>query len=295
MNQLTVSCPHCAKPSRLDADKLPNQPAVFPCPHCQGRVVVDKSKQAADPQPATAPPSPSPSTTENKTPAVQPTAPDRRFAALPNDAILPSGIIVGQDQSTIDEIRTVLAALGSDVEQVASPAIARQMIIEESPELCIIADDGNNTTPSPSMAELTGLHPRFRRRLYLVLIADDVRSGDGNTAFMHEVNLVLARQELSQLSAALYSGLIPRAALPSVPRGDRDEGHDLSDRSPEDVSVCVLGPHESPTTPFPDPGAVRQSRSPLPARYSPWQPLPRASSSSTTSAARSGNPARGPT
>ena len=207
MNQLTVSCPHCAKPSRLDADKLPNQPAVFPCPHCQGRVVVDKSKQAADPQPATVPPSPLPSTTETKTPAVQPTAPDRRFAALPKDAILPSGIIVGQDQSTIDEIRTVLAALGSDVEQVASPAIARQMIIEESPELCIIADDGINTNPSPSMAELTGLHPRFRRRLYLVLIADDVRSGDGNTAFMHEVNLVLARQELSQLGAALHSGL----------------------------------------------------------------------------------------
>ncbi len=207
MNQLIVSCPHCAKPSRLDADKLPDQPAVFPCPHCKGRVVVDKSKHPTTQPPATPPSTSPPSVATNSPPAVEPAIPDRRFAALPTDAILPSGIIVGQDQSAVDEICAALAALGSEVEHVASPDLARQMIIEESPELCIVVANTIDATPHPPMATLTRLRPSFRRRLYLVLIGDNVKSGDGNAAFMHEVNLVLAMQDLSQLGAAIYNGV----------------------------------------------------------------------------------------
>lgn len=207
MNHLTVSCPHCAKPSRLDADKLPNQPAFFPCPHCKGRVVVDKSKGAAARQPATPPPVSPPPAPESVTPAVEPTIPDRRFAALPTDTILPSGIIVGQDQPAIDEIRTALAALGSENEHVATAEAARNLIIDESVELCIFVAERVDASPLESMAALTGLRPSFRRRLFLVLVASGVKSGDGTAAFMHEVNLVLARQDLTQLGAALHCGL----------------------------------------------------------------------------------------
>jgi len=178
---------------------------TVPCPHCKGRVVVDKSKQRAAGQPATPPPTLS--VEESTPPEVEPTIPDRRFAALPTDAILPSGIIVGQDQLAINEIRAALAALGSEVEHVASPEAARQMVIDESPELCVFVAGGIDATPHEPMAPLTGLRPSFRRRLYLVLIADGVKSGDGNAAFMHEVNLVLARQDLSQLGGALHGGL----------------------------------------------------------------------------------------
>lgn len=233
MPALVVPCPHCAKPSQIDAARLPDQPVFFSCPHCKGRVVVDKRKlmnrpqaPAADPpaggmpdavtpaaplprQAASPPPTPDdpPPGVAITPPAVDPIVPDRRFAKVPADAIFPSGIVVGEDDAVVEQVREALAALGSEVEHVRSPDAARQLIVNEQPDLCIYVAGNIETVPHAAMAPLTRLHPSFRRRVYIMLVADNLKTADGNTAFMHEVNIVLAKRDLAQIGPALFSGL----------------------------------------------------------------------------------------
>ena len=199
MTTLIVPCPHCSQASQLDSDRLPNQPAYFACPSCKQKVVVDK-RQLLSRQPTQAAPA-APATVASTAPA------DRRFPKLPADATFPSGIIVGEDDAVVGEVQQTLAALGSEIERVSSPDAARQMIINEQPALCIYVGGQIPAPPYAAMAPLTGLPPNFRRRLHLVLIADNLKTLDGNSAFLYQVNMILAKQDFPQLGAALYSGI----------------------------------------------------------------------------------------
>jgi len=235
MTILIVPCPHCAQASRLDSERLPDQPAYFACPSCKQKVTVDKrqllsqqSTQAAPtqtvPTPAAAPPQPAvapeaqapPAAAAAPGPSAPPAAPatvastaptNRRFPKLPADAAFPSGIILGEDDAVVGEVQQTLAALGSETERVSSADAARQMIINEQPDLCIYVGGRIPAPPYAAMAPLTGLPPNFRRRLFLVLIGDNLKTLDGNAAFLYQVNMILAKEDCPQLGAALHSGI----------------------------------------------------------------------------------------
>ena len=215
MSAIVVPCPHCSKHARLDASKLPDHPVFFPCPHCKERVVVDK-RQLVNPQQGVAAAAPPPPASENSAagdsaeitlPSVEPMMADSRFGKVPVDATCPSGMIVGEDEAAVEEIRQTLTALGSEVEHVRSADEARQTIITEQLDLCIFVAGEVEAAPHAPMRPLCGLQPSLRRRLYLMLVADNLKTFDGNAAFMHEVDMVLARQDLARLGAALWGGL----------------------------------------------------------------------------------------
>ena len=51
------------------------------------------------------------------------------------------------------------------------------------------------------------LPPRERRRVFAVLVASNVKTLDGNLAFLYQVNLLLNRQHLQQAPGILYAAL----------------------------------------------------------------------------------------
>ncbi len=219
MTILTIPCPHCAHASRVSAEKLPDRPVAFACPRCKKKVVADKRKLSGSPQ--AAPPAPGPgapgraagpmggATASPPSPLAVPPSiqTDRRFLRLPHDAVFPSGIIVGEDEATIEEVQKALRPHRCELERIDSAAQARQTILNEQPDLCIFVGGAISGPPYPPMAPLLGLPPAVRRRLYLALIADAARTLDGNMAFLFQVNLTVARADLGHLPAALYSGI----------------------------------------------------------------------------------------
>ncbi len=50
--------------------------------------------------------------------------------------------------------------------------------------------------PLQELQPLTSLNPADRRKTYLVLVADSLRTFDGNAAFLYEVNLVVSTPDL---------------------------------------------------------------------------------------------------
>jgi len=237
MPALIVPCPHCKKPSRLESDSLPDQPAYYPCPHCKQKVVVDKRKLMAEQAEQAAQAAPAPSAASATPPApAAPAAPaktasneetntreavelpssspsDRRFGRIPADSRFPSGIIVGDDPATIEEIRAKLATVGSELEVVESAEEARQLILNEGADLCIFASAGEVSAPHEPMMPLTGLPPSVRRGMYLALVADNLKTLDGTSAFMFQVNMVFGKQDMAQFETALYSGIDYHARL----------------------------------------------------------------------------------
>ena len=236
MTLTVVSCPHCSHGVRLDTDRLPDQPARFACPSCKKKVAVDKRKllaqQPTQEVPAAAPRQPAAAAPQADATPPQPAAPappaaeadppdlpagpvivassapaDRRFPKLPDEATFPSGIILGEDDDAIGEVQQTLAALGSEIERVSSADAARQMIINEQPDLCIYVGGQVLDPPYAAMEPLAGLPSSLRRKLYLILIADNLKTLDGNSAFLYEVNMVLTKQDFPQLGAAIYSGI----------------------------------------------------------------------------------------
>jgi hypothetical protein len=210
MPALIVPCPHCSQPSKIDTDRLPDQPVSYACPHCKQKVNADKSKllqQAAAATPSAEPPAPEEKTAAKTIPLPPAILVDERFSQLPSDARFPSGIVVGDDASAVEDVRSKLAAVGCQLIAVESAEIARNMIVNNGCDLCIVVAGGQATSPYAPMAPLLGLPEAIRRQTYLVLVADNVKTLDGSAAFMFQVNAVLSRQDPGHLEAALHAGI----------------------------------------------------------------------------------------
>ena len=61
--------------------------------------------------------------------------------------------------------------------------------------------------PYAPLEPLVTLPPRERRRTFAVLVASNVKTLDGNLAFLYQVNLLLNRQHVPQAAGILYSAL----------------------------------------------------------------------------------------
>jgi len=222
MPALIVPCPHCSQPSKIDTDRLPDQPVSYACPHCKQKVNVDK-RQLLQQVPAATQPASQPAAQPQTQAATQPAAAretpveaiplpstklaEDRFNRLAADARFPSGIIVGDDADAVEEIRSNLATVGCQLTTVESAEIARYMMVNDGCDLCIVVASGQTASPHVLMAPLLGLPEDVRRQTYLVLVADNVKTLDGTAAFMYQVNAVLCRQDTEQIAAALHGGI----------------------------------------------------------------------------------------
>lgn len=202
MPALTIRCPHCAEASQVDSDRLPDGPASFACPHCRGKVVVDKRAVLGDQTTSAAAAAPVTPPAEDSAERSSP-----RLGRLPDNASFPSGILLGEDDSAMAEIEQAMANLGSEVERMSTAQEARELILNEHPRLCIYVAGAVSAPPHAGMAALTGLPPTARRQLYLVLVADNLKTLDGTAAFLYQVNMTLRKADLPQLGPALYRGL----------------------------------------------------------------------------------------
>jgi hypothetical protein len=208
VSTVSIPCPHCAHVSLLQAARLPDKAVYFACPQCKGKVIADKKKiLSPDPPARQAAPAPARPVADAPLAVASMAPPDRRFLQLPAGASFPSGIILGDDDAAVAEIQAVLRSHGSDLERVDSAAAARDVILNEQPALCLYVGASISGPPHAPMAPLTGLPPAFRRRLYLALIGDNLKTLDGSAAFLFQVNMTLARQDLPHLAAALFSGI----------------------------------------------------------------------------------------
>jgi predicted RNA-binding Zn-ribbon protein involved in translation (DUF1610 family) len=187
---MRVVCPSCQKALSIDETKLPMREVSFPCPVCKAKVTVDRSKSESAPV-AAAP----------QMPQASPPAPQHHEQHQHHDdddhenEFGAKALIVGKDDP---QLRQAAKLVGYLPVYYAEPARAREFYMQEFPQIVFVHPPQITPPPLDAMAPIISLVPADRRRSFFVLVADNLRTLDGNAAFLYGVNLVVATKDLGQ-------------------------------------------------------------------------------------------------
>lgn len=180
---IRITCTSCQKPLSLDETKLPMKEVAFPCPVCKVKLTVDRRTF--------------------ESPAAQP-------VAVPQAASLHQGshedddhendfgakaLIVGADHPAIRQAAKLIGYLPV---HHAEPVKARDFFNQELPQVVFLNPPQMTAPPLEAMGPIMSIVPMERRRSFFVLIAENLRTLDGNAAFLYGVNLVVAAKDLGQ-------------------------------------------------------------------------------------------------
>jgi hypothetical protein len=166
---IAITCNSCHKPLSIDETKLPMKEVSFPCPVCGERLTVDR-RTLLPPRPV----------------------------SIPDDAleVIRQCLVVGIDDPAVTEAS---AALGYQARHFASPVDARDYFLQEFPALIILRPAEMTAPPLATMLPVTAMNPMDRRRAFIILVSENLRTFDGNAAFLYGVNLVVAVKDLGAI------------------------------------------------------------------------------------------------
>ena len=178
---IRIVCTSCQKPLSIDETKLPMKEVTFPCPACKTQLSVDRrtleeggGASAARPQ----------------APAAAPEAHGRDDE---NDGFGAKALLVGVDHPGI---RHAAKLIGHVPVFMATAAEARAYFNQEFPPIVMLNPAEIMPPPLEAMGPIISVTPVDRRKSFYILFSDNLRTLDGNAAFLYGVNLVVAHKDL---------------------------------------------------------------------------------------------------
>jgi predicted RNA-binding Zn-ribbon protein involved in translation (DUF1610 family) len=178
---IKITCSSCQKPLSLDETKLPMKEVSFPCPVCKTKITVDRRKLGGEAAPAAQPPEVAAAGAE----------PDNEEN---DDEFGTKAFLVGGDNPTLRQAAKLIGYLPM---YFASAEQARDRYLQEVPAVVIINPPQMTAPPLEAMQPLTGLSTAERRKSFFILVSDNLRTLDGNAAFLYGVNLIVASKDVN--------------------------------------------------------------------------------------------------
>jgi hypothetical protein len=184
---IKITCTSCQKPLSIDETKLPQREVAFPCPNCRTKLTYDNSPAGG--------------------PALAAGAGDVRVAdASDAGEHGPKVLIVGVDHPAL---RQAARTINLYPVHFATAPEARDYYLQEYPPVVFLFPQPITPPPLETMQALLSLTPADRRRGFFILFADNLRTLDGNAAFLYGVNLVVATKDMGSFGqvyrdASLY-------------------------------------------------------------------------------------------
>jgi hypothetical protein len=206
---IRIHCNACHRPILVDENKLPMREVIFPCPACKAALTVDRrnlAQAAAAPTPGAPAPAP-PAPPAHQKPAASPLPPqatmpppappsDEESQAILEDDLAAKALIVGVDSPAA---RQAAEALGFQPVHFATVEACRDYYLQEYPSLVFLCPAHITRPPLEELAPITNIGPSDRRRSFFILLAEGLRTLDGNAAFFYNVNLVVASKDAGSI------------------------------------------------------------------------------------------------
>jgi hypothetical protein len=172
---MKITCTSCQKTLSLDETKLPMKPVLVPCPVCATKLPVDRRNLEMAGAAVAAADAPVPVHEE-----------DEGFGAR--------AMIVGNDSPAL---RQAAKLIGFMPVVMAAPAQARDYFMQEYPPVVMLNPAQITAPPLADFAPIISLTPTDRRKAFFILFSDNLRTLDGNAAFLYGVNLVVSPKDLA--------------------------------------------------------------------------------------------------
>jgi predicted Zn finger-like uncharacterized protein len=209
-----AQCPSCSTRIQINDGKVPDRPFKVKCPKCQSVITLPgKGADVAAPPEAAAGPAPAPAGAPPPTePLPLPSPADlarrERAASSPNDAL------VALAGSAAGPLQQALVALGFNVDLVDDVEEGARLLEQGIYEVAVTA----RTPPQPGKPEslaqrMLRLPIDTRRRIFVVLVGDEFRTGDGTQAWAVQADLVVNPADASRCEHLVRATLAERQRL----------------------------------------------------------------------------------
>ncbi len=214
---MKITCPHCEKALTVADEKAPPRPFHLSCPACQKRFEVTDSTAGQRVVSAdiagSADIAASADVLEHRRVSDPPpklTPAEKALLA----SVAPNAYLVELTDSPATGIDSGLAHLGmQDVRRFDTLDEAVDSLRETEAGILLIRMGKASPPPCEPLQPLERLSYDVRRRTFVVLMADNVRSLDGQLAFYLQVNCLVASQDSARLAALVRRALLHHLRL----------------------------------------------------------------------------------
>jgi predicted Zn finger-like uncharacterized protein len=218
-----ASCPNCSQRITIDDARVPDRPFSVKCPKCQ-TVVKFPGKAAAAAAPAPPPPAPA-AAPEPDAPASGPEAGVseevraqmmarlRREMGSAEGGRLEGRVLVSlPDRNQAAAITVPLSRLGFNVDTIEN-ADEGGRLLDQGVYKVVVTSRATTGKGETLYQRITRVNPEARRAVFLVVVGDDLKTGDGTQAFAAAADLTVNPRDLAVLDAALTNAIGERTRL----------------------------------------------------------------------------------
>jgi predicted Zn finger-like uncharacterized protein len=215
-----AQCPQCSAKIQIDDAKVPDRPFKVRCPKCQSVIGLPGRGQPEAPEAAAAPPAPPPPAPPAPTPPPAPPVPTpyvpsaatlaRRDRAAQSD----NDALVALSGSSAEALQQALAGLGFNVDVVEDVEEGTHLLEQGVYEVAVTTRGSAGPGGPETLAQRIMRMPSdARRRVFVVFVGDDFRSGDGTQAWAAQADLVVNPADLGRCEQLIRATMSERRRL----------------------------------------------------------------------------------
>ena len=209
---MQAPCPNCANRIVVDDSRVPDRPFSVRCPKCQ-TMVKFPGKAAA---PAEAPPAAAPQAAS----ALSETLGEQTMAHLRRELAGTGGtrgqvLVALSDRALAAALTQPLSRIGYAAEALDNADDAARRLEQGIYDVVITTIEGSGASArGETMYQRIGrLGPDARRGIFLVLVGDQFRTGDGSQAFIALADLVVNPRDAAAVEPVLLTSIAERGRL----------------------------------------------------------------------------------
>ena len=218
---MQATCPQCANRVNFDDARAPERPFSVKCPKCQAPVRFPGRAAAAAPAalgspapvPAAAPSSPAAPAASSSPVGTETLAQLRREvgASESGRGAATQVLVAVPDRAVAGALTMPLTRLGHTIEMLDTPEEGGRLLEQGVYGIVITT----RTAPVPGKTEMlyqrvTRLNPEARRRIFLILVGEDLKTADGMQAFVLQADFVVNPRDAGTVEAPLLNAIAER-------------------------------------------------------------------------------------
>ena len=212
---MQLDCPSCSQRVVVDDAKAPDRPFAVKCPKCQGVVrfpgrapAAPAATATASTPPAAAAPEPMRSPDAEALGRLQRQLRGRQVGPGPGQVL-----VALSDASLAQAITAPLRRIGYEIDALDRPEEGGRLLEEGFYEVIVT----NKAASVPGKGEslyqrLIRVPPDARRNVFLVLVGDEFKTGDGTQAWAAQADLVIGR-DAGDVESVLLNTMAERTRL----------------------------------------------------------------------------------
>lgn len=206
---MQAQCSQCSSRIQIDDSKVPDKPFKVKCPKCQAVITLpgkgaspgNGGTEAAPPLP------PAPAYEPPQAPTPSAVARRERAAQSSNDAII---ALAGPAAAAI---QTALVNLGYNVDVVEDAEEGVRLVEQGVYELAVTSRSSGDGGKETLHQRLQRLATDYRRGVFVVLVGEEFRTGDGTQAWVALADLVVHPNDAARCEHLIRSTIQERKRL----------------------------------------------------------------------------------